>query len=158
MLIRPTAPWVPLPAINALSGVSIGMAIGAVDTVRVAYDRVAHRSEPQPMPGPTGESNTLSLHPRGVGQVEMIFGGGMSPDFVNDADARSHFAHLKTLLDKVNVEDRGCTEKVFRGANAGVAKAGHLSHLERPNYDFAQYLAEKTGGFPRKVPTRVAAE
>ena len=63
----------------------------------------------------------------------------------------AHFAQLKTLLDKVNVEDRGCTEKVFRGVSAGVARAGHLSHLERPNYDFAQWLAEKTGGFRRDV-------
>ena len=91
----------------------------------------------------------LSLHPKGVNQVHIIFGGGMSPDFVNDPDSRLHFAQLKTLLDKVNVEDRGCTEKVFRGVSAGAAKAGHLSHLERPNYDFAQWLAAKVGGFVR---------
>ena len=91
----------------------------------------------------------LSLHPKGVGQVHIVFGGGMSPDFVNSPEARSHFAHLKTLLDKVNVEDRACTERVYRGVSAGTARAGHLSHLERPNYDFAQYLAEKTGGFVR---------
>jgi phenylpropionate dioxygenase-like ring-hydroxylating dioxygenase large terminal subunit len=91
----------------------------------------------------------LSLHPHGVGQVHMIFGGGMSPDFVNDADARKHFAQLKTLLDQVNVEDRGCTEKVFKGLSAGAARPGHLSHLERPNFDFAQYLAERTGEFKR---------
>ena len=91
----------------------------------------------------------LSLHPHGVGQVHMIFGGGMSPDFVNSPDAQASFAQLKTLLDKVNVEDRGCTERVYRGVSAGAARAGHLSHLERPNFDFAQYLAEKTGGFER---------
>ena len=91
----------------------------------------------------------LSLHPKGVNQVHMIFGGGMSPDFVNDPDSRAHFDQLKALLDKVNVEDRGCTEKVFRGVSAGAAKSGHLSHLERPNYDFAQWLAEKIGGFAR---------
>jgi hypothetical protein len=79
----------------------------------------------------------------------MIFGGGMSLDFVNSEDAQASFAQLKTLLDKVNVEDRGCTERVYRGVSAGAARAGHLSHLERPNYDFAQYLAEKTGGFQR---------
>jgi phenylpropionate dioxygenase-like ring-hydroxylating dioxygenase large terminal subunit len=91
----------------------------------------------------------LSLHPKGVGQVHIVFGGGMSPDFVNSPEAQSHFAQLKTLLDKVNVEDRACTERVYRGVSAGTARAGHLSHLERPNYDFAQYLAEKTGGFVR---------
>jgi hypothetical protein len=36
-------------------------------------------------------------------------------------------------------------------ALAAAARAGHLSHLERPNYDFAQHLAETTGGFQRKL-------
>ena len=83
----------------------------------------------------------LTLHPRGPGQVRIGFGGGMSPDFVSDADARRHFADLKTLLDEVNVEDRGCTEKVYRGLSSPLARPGHLSHLERPNYDFAHYIA-----------------
>jgi hypothetical protein len=30
---------------------------------------------------------------------------------------------------------------VFRGLSSGLARPGHLSHLERPNYDFARYLA-----------------
>ncbi len=91
----------------------------------------------------------LSLHPHAVGKVNIIFGGGMSPDFAHSPEAQAHFAQLKSLLDKVNVEDRGCTERVFKGLNAGAAKPGHLSHLERPNFDFAQYLAEQTGGFQR---------
>jgi phenylpropionate dioxygenase-like ring-hydroxylating dioxygenase large terminal subunit len=91
----------------------------------------------------------LSLHPRGPGQVHMIFGGGMAPEFASSAEAQQHFSRLKTLLDEVNVEDRGCTERVFRGVSAAAAKAGHLSHLERPNFDFAQYIAERVGGFER---------
>jgi phenylpropionate dioxygenase-like ring-hydroxylating dioxygenase large terminal subunit len=83
----------------------------------------------------------LSLHPKGVGQVHINFGGGMSPEFVNDPDAQDHFKAVKTLLDDVNVEDRGCTEKVFKGLLSDHATPGHLSHLERPNYDFAKYLA-----------------
>ncbi|MGB0800012.1 MAG: SRPBCC family protein, partial [Planktomarina sp.] len=82
----------------------------------------------------------LSLHPKGTGQVHISFGGGMSADYVNDPDAQTHFARLKTLLDEVNVEDRGCTEKVFKGLSSDMAEAGYLSHLERPNFDFAQYL------------------
>ena len=93
----------------------------------------------------------LSLHPRGPGRVNIVFGGGMSPDFAHSPEAQAHFAQLKTLLDKVNVEDRGCTEKVFQGLSSGLATPGHLSHLERPNFDFAQYLAERTGGFTRSV-------
>jgi phenylpropionate dioxygenase-like ring-hydroxylating dioxygenase large terminal subunit len=85
----------------------------------------------------------LSLHPKGPGQVHIRFGGGMSNDFSDDADTDENFAQLKTLLDDVNVEDRGCTEKVFRGLCSDAATPGHLSHLERPNYDFAQYLIAK---------------
>lgn len=82
----------------------------------------------------------LSLLPKGPGQVHIRFGGGMSDDFAGDTDADANFAVLKTLLDDVNIEDRGCTEKVFRGLSSPMARAGHLSHLERPNYDFARYL------------------
>ena len=73
----------------------------------------------------------------------------MAPEFAHSNEAQAHFAQLKMLLDKVNVEDRGCTEKVYGGVCAGAARAGHLSHLERPNYDFAQYLADRVGGFRR---------
>jgi hypothetical protein len=83
----------------------------------------------------------LSLHPQGPGQVRIIFGGGMSLDFVQDAESQKHFAQLKTLLDHVNVEDRGCTERVYRGMASELATPGHLSHLERPNYEFATYIA-----------------
>jgi phenylpropionate dioxygenase-like ring-hydroxylating dioxygenase large terminal subunit len=92
----------------------------------------------------------LSLHPRGAGRVNIIYGGGMSADFAHSAEAQGYFAQVKTLLDKVNNEDRGCTERVFQGLSARAARPGHLSHLERPNFDFAQYLAERTGGFERR--------
>jgi len=85
----------------------------------------------------------ISLHPKGPGQVHIRFGGGMSNDFAEDTDMSENFTQLKTLLDEVNVEDRGCTEKVFNGLCSDAATPGHLSHLERPNYDFAQYLMGK---------------
>ncbi len=85
----------------------------------------------------------LSLYPLAPGKVHIRFGGGMSNDFAGDADADQNFADLKDLLDRVNIEDRGCTEKVFRGLSATDAEPGHLSHLERPNYDFAQYLSAR---------------
>jgi phenylpropionate dioxygenase-like ring-hydroxylating dioxygenase large terminal subunit len=88
----------------------------------------------------------LSLHPNGVDKVNIIFGGGMSPDFVNDEGAQEHFSQLKSLLDDVNVEDRGCTEKVYRGLCSQFAAPGHLSHLERPNYDFARWIASRVAG------------
>ena len=85
----------------------------------------------------------LSLHPRGVNKVQIYFGGGMSPEYVNDPNAQESFKQLKALLDDVNVEDMGCTEKVYRGLCSGLATPGPLSHLERPNYDFAQYLSQR---------------
>lgn len=85
----------------------------------------------------------LSLQPQGVDKVQIQFGGGMSPEHSGDPEAKTHFDQLKTLLDDVNKEDRSCTEKVYRGLCAPMASPGPLSHLERPNYDFAQYLAAK---------------
>ena len=85
----------------------------------------------------------LSLHPKGPGQVHIRFGGGMSNDYKHDENAKANFVALKSLLDRVNDEDRGCTEKVYRGLCSDLARPGHLSHLERPNYDFAHYLMNK---------------
>ena len=92
----------------------------------------------------------LSLHPEGTGRVRVVFGGGMAPEFVEAPEAQADFARVKALLDKVNDEDKACTERVYRGVLAGDARPGPLSHLERPNHDFAQYLAEKLGGFRRE--------
>jgi hypothetical protein len=79
----------------------------------------------------------------------MIFGGGLSPEFMADPRAEEYVGTLKRLLDEVNEEDRGCTEKVFRGLNADAARAGHLSYLERPLYDFMHYIADRTIHFDR---------
>ncbi len=85
----------------------------------------------------------LVLQPRGVDRVHIRFGGGLAPEFIADPEANANMATLKTLLDEVNAEDKRGVEAVFRGVQAPLAKPGHLSHLERPNYDFARYLASK---------------
>ncbi|EON11415.1 MULTISPECIES: aromatic ring-hydroxylating dioxygenase subunit alpha [Pandoraea] len=85
----------------------------------------------------------LVLQPRGVDRVHIRFGGGLSPEFIADEAANAHMVTLKALLDEVNAEDRRGVEAVFRGVHAPLAKPGHLSRLERPNYDFARYLAAK---------------
>jgi choline monooxygenase len=85
----------------------------------------------------------LVLQPLGTGRVHIRFGGGLAPEFIEDERATEYMATLKTLLDEVNAEDRRGVEAVFRGVNAPLAKPGHLSHLERPNYDFARYLARR---------------
>jgi len=84
----------------------------------------------------------LSLTPEGPGHVHVVFGGGLAPDYAADPASAGHFGRLKALLDAVNIEDKGCVERVYRGLCAGLAEPGPLSHLERPNYDFARYIAE----------------
>jgi phenylpropionate dioxygenase-like ring-hydroxylating dioxygenase large terminal subunit len=83
----------------------------------------------------------LSLTPDGPGSVRVLFGGGMSAEWMADPEAAAHLGSVKALLDDVNVEDKGCVEKVWRGLCAGMSQPGALSHLERPNYDFARYIA-----------------
>ncbi|MBN35316.1 MAG: (2Fe-2S)-binding protein [Rhodospirillaceae bacterium] len=102
----------------------------------------------------------LVLQPHGVGQVKMLYGGGMAPDFINDPQGAEHVAKAKQILDDVNEEDRIGTQAVFRGMNAGLARPGHLSYLERPNHEFNQYLARLLTGAtacPEPLPEALSA-
>ena len=83
----------------------------------------------------------LSLHPDGPDHVRVLYGGGLAPEFCDDPRAEEYFAELQQVLDAVNQEDKGCTEKVYRGLTAGLSAPGPLSHLERPNFEFAHYVA-----------------
>ena len=83
----------------------------------------------------------LSLTPDGPDHVKILYGGGLSADFIADPEAEAHLAALKALLDEVNEEDKGCTEKVWKGMQSRFARPGALSHLERPNYEFAQWIS-----------------
>ena len=85
----------------------------------------------------------LSLQPQGIDHVHIRFGGGLAPEFVSDPQAQEYMATLKKLLDDVNAEDRRGVEAVFRGVQAPLAAPGQLSPLERPNYDFARYIAQR---------------
>lgn len=85
----------------------------------------------------------LSLTPKGPGEVQVLFGGGMSAEWMADPNAEANLAGVKALLDEVNVEDKGCVERVYRGLCAGFSAPGALSHLERPNYDFARWIASR---------------
>ncbi len=88
----------------------------------------------------------LSLTPDGPGHVNVLYGGGLAPDWAADPDAERHFARLRALLAEVNAEDKGCVERVYQGILAGLSEPGPLSHLERPNYDFARYILGRVGG------------
>lgn len=87
----------------------------------------------------------LSLTPVSPGEVDVLFGMGMAADWMADPEAPGHLAKLKALLDEVNLEDKGCTERVYQGLLARLSQPGPLSHLERPNYEFAQYLSDRVG-------------
>ncbi len=84
----------------------------------------------------------LCLTPDGPGHVNVAFGGGMSADWMADPEATANLAAVKALLDRVNIEDKGCTERVYRGLCANLSSPGPLSHLERPNFEFARYIAD----------------
>ncbi|MEI4472101.1 SRPBCC family protein [Frigidibacter sp. MR17.24] len=92
----------------------------------------------------------LSLVPDGPDHVKILYGGGLSPEFMQDPKAPEYFAALKALLDDVNEEDKGCTERVWQGLQSRFAVPGPLSHLERPNYEFAQWISGKVS--PGSVP------
>ena len=85
----------------------------------------------------------LCLTPDGPGHVNVLYGGGMSADWCADPAAAGHLAAIKALLDAVNVEDKDCVEKVYQGLCSTLGTPGPLSHLERPNFEFAQYLASR---------------
>ena len=85
----------------------------------------------------------LCLTPDGPDHVNVLYGGGMSADWCADPKADGYLATIKSLLDDVNIEDKGCVERVFAGISAGMSAPGPLSHLERPNFEFAQYLASR---------------
>ena len=88
----------------------------------------------------------LSLHPDGPDHVNILYGGGLAPEFVEDPDSEQHFAALKSILDDVNMEDKGCTEAVYKGLCSSLGEPGPLSHLERPNFEFAQYINSRVSG------------
>jgi len=94
----------------------------------------------------------LCLAPHGTGQVKIVYGGGLHPDFAADPEAPAHFVAIKALLDAVNDEDRGCTERVWRGMQSRLAVPGALSHLERPNHEFARWIAERMPGGAGGMP------
>ena len=85
----------------------------------------------------------LLLTPDGPDHVQVLFGGGLSKDWAADPKALAYLETVMELLDDVNIEDKGCVEKVYQGMLSGLSAPGPLSHLERPNYDFATYLAQR---------------
>ena len=86
----------------------------------------------------------LSLHPKGAGPgPHHLRRRPLARLRRRPRRARRTWRRLKALLDAVNAEDKGCTERVFRGVSSRLAAPGPISHLERPLYDFSRYLADR---------------
>ena len=85
----------------------------------------------------------LSLQPDGPAHVKIRYGGGLAPEFRADPESDRHFDDLRRLLEEVNREDKGCTERVYRGISADLSAPGPLSPMERPIYDFARWISER---------------
>ena len=88
----------------------------------------------------------LSLRPQGVDKVQILYGSGFAPDYAADEDFETVAHDTKTLLDETNQEDRIGVEAVFRGMLSAYARPGHLNALERPNYEFGQYIVGRVLG------------
>jgi choline monooxygenase len=83
----------------------------------------------------------LSLRPQGAAQVQVRFGVALAPEVIDALEDRdAAIDELSTFFDKVNAEDRGVVEGIFKGAQAPLSSAGQLSWLERELHDFACYL------------------
>lgn len=99
----------------------------------------------------------LCVQPRGIGKVNIVYGGGFAPEFLGDPRGEEMVAEFKVLVDEANREDRIGVESVFNGTKGRLAYNGHLSHLERPNFEFGQYLARMvTGKNPAAVKAHAA--
>ena len=77
----------------------------------------------------------LSLRPEGVEQVQVRCGAAIAPEALASLGVRREawLAELVAFFDKVNAEDRGVVEGIYRGC----------SWRERERHDFARYLAAR---------------
>jgi phenylpropionate dioxygenase-like ring-hydroxylating dioxygenase large terminal subunit len=90
----------------------------------------------------------LSLQPQGTGQVRLRFGMAVAPEVAASVDMEAHCRDMLAFFDRVNEEDRGVVEAIYRNSAAPLAAPGPLSWLEQELGDFAAYLARRLGAAP----------
>jgi len=76
-----------------------------------------------------------------VGRVRVRWGVAAYPGAVPEEKREEHVAEIKAVLDKVNAEDRGLIESLYRGAASMFAESGRLCPLERSLWEFNRYVA-----------------
>jgi phenylpropionate dioxygenase-like ring-hydroxylating dioxygenase large terminal subunit len=94
----------------------------------------------------------LALQPQGTGQVRLRFGIAVAPEVAAVVDMEAYCRDMLAFFDRVNEEDRGVVEAIYRNAGAPLASPGPLSWLEQELGDFASYLAHRLGAMPPKAP------
>ncbi len=86
----------------------------------------------------------LSLQPLGTDQVKIRYGAALAPEVLAASEEPDFLiSDVIEFLDKVNAEDRGVVEGIFKGAQAPLSEAGPLCWLEQENHEFTQYLARQ---------------
>ncbi len=84
----------------------------------------------------------LSLQPLGRDQVNIRFGAALAPEVLDNCEDPEFFiSDVIEFLEKVNEEDRGVVEGIYKGSQAPLSTAGPLCWLERENHEFTQYVA-----------------
>ena len=86
----------------------------------------------------------LSLQPIGHNQVSIRYGAALAPEVLAASDDPEKLTKdVIEFLDKVNEEDRGVVEGIFKGSKGSHSSAGPLCWLERENHEFTQYIARQ---------------
>ena len=86
----------------------------------------------------------LSLQPIGYNQVSIRYGAALAPEVLAASEDPDKLINdVIEFLDKVNEEDRGVVEGIFKGSKGSQSSAGPLCWLERENHEFTQYIARR---------------
>ena len=86
----------------------------------------------------------MSLQPIGHNQVNIRYGAALAPEVLAASDNPEKLTNdVIEFLDKVNEEDRGVVEGIFKGSKGSQSSAGPLCWLERENHEFTQYIARR---------------
>ena len=87
---------------------------------------------------------SLSLQEEGHDKVKIRYGAALAPEVLAASDDPETLKRdVISFLDKVNEEDRGVVEGIFKGSKGALSAAGPLCWLERENHEFTQYIARR---------------
>ena len=86
----------------------------------------------------------LVLRPRGVGQVEILYGGGLARHFIEDAEGPGyHGRHEEASGRGQRRRPHRRRARLPRPLTRRSHGPATCAYLERPNFEFGQYLARQ---------------